>query len=513
MWNNKYREELNLRRKQVLEAGGTKKVEKQHDKGKMTARERIEYLFDKDSFTEIGSMAEARNGHKGSEKRIPGDGVITGVGMINGCLTYAASEDFTVQGGTLGETHAKKICRMIDMALQMKAPLVILNDSGGARIEEGSLALHGYGEIFRRHVRASGVIPQIAAIMGPCAGGACYAPAICDYIFMTEKSSYMFITGPGIVKTAIGEKVSERQLGGARVHAERSGVAHFVYEDDASCLDGIRKLISYFPQSDRPKASHSIKQSGDMTASLTDIVPEVQRKVYDIHQAIEVLVDQDSFFEIQADFAENIVVGYARMDQEVIGIVANQPQCMGGVLDIDASEKAARFVRCCDCFHIPILTLVDTPGFLPGSKQETGGIIRRGAKLLYAYAEASVPKVSVVFRKAYGGAYIAMNSKGMGADIVYAWPIAQIGVMGAEMALDLIYRHEIEQAEDKEAVRRKLTKQYNEELVSPYAAASMGQIDEIIFPEETGTKVRAAFFALKEKTLDPLLKQHGNMPL
>lgn len=515
MWNNSYIEELNEKRKQVLKAGGDKGIERQHSKGKMTARERMEYLFDRNSFTEIGSMEEARTENGSGREKIPGDGVITGFGMINGCVVYASSEDFTVTGGTLGETHAKKICRIMDMALQAGAPLVMLNDSGGARIEEGGRALHGYSEIFRRHVRASGLIPQIAAVMGPCAGGACYSPAMCDYIFMTEGNSRMFITGPAIVRAAIGEEVSGEELGGAGTHMEKSGVAHFVYRDDRSCLDGIKKLLSYFQGGSMEGAGPlcGTGQPEDGEACLMDLVPDMQKKIYDIRKVIDAVVDKGSFFEVQEGFGKAVVTGYAHIGRDVVGVVGNQPQCMGGVLDIDASEKAARFVRSCDCFQIPILTLVDTPGFLPGSRQETGGIIRRGAKLLYAYAEATVPKVSVILRKAYGGAYIAMNSKGMGADIVYAWPIAQIAIMGAEMAVDLIGRREMEQAEDKGEARDRLVRQYSEKFLSPYTAAAMGQVDEVILPEETRGKVRMAFFALKGKRVDLQPKKHGNIPL
>lgn len=514
MWNSRHIEELNSRRSQAWESGGKKRIARQHEKGKLTARERIDYLVDKDTFTETGAFIETRAVDFGMDKkRIPGDGVITGYGKINGRLVYVSSEDFTVIGGTLGEAHAMKICGIMDMALQMKAPYISINDSGGARIEEGILALHGYGEIFSRHMKASGIVPQIAAIMGPCAGGACYAPAICDYIFMTERSSRMFITGTGVVKKAVGEDVSGAVLGSAKTHMEISGVAHFVYENDEACLDGIKKLLSYLPQCCTEKTPYITGQAIDDSLKLQNIVPDVQRQVYDIHKVIDTFVDKDSFLEIQKDFARNIVVGYARIEGEVLGIVANQPQYIGGVVDIDASEKAARFVRCCDCFRIPILTLIDTPGFLPGSNQEFGGIIRRGAKLLYAYSEATVPKVSLILRKAYGGAYIAMNSKGLGADIVYAWPIAQIAVMGAEMAADLIFRHEIELADDKIHARANLIRQYDEKFMYPYIAASRGYVDEVILAEETRRKIKRAFESLKGKSIIRFFTNHGNIPL
>lgn len=514
MWDRKYIKEWCSKRNQAREAGGKQRIEKQHARGKLTARERIKYLFDKDTFMEIGALMESReNDFDMDVKRSPGDGVITGIGMINGRLTCVSSEDFTVIGGTLGETHAMKICRIMDMAFQMRVPFISINDSGGARIEEGILSLHGYGEIFFRHTKASGVIPQIAAIMGPCAGGACYAPAICDYIFMTEKSSRMFITGPNVVKAAVGQTISEEELGGAKTHMENSGVAHFVYKNDEECLEGIKKLLSYLPQSCYADVPHKAGQVSDQSSKLQNIVPDVQRQVYDIHKVIETFVDKNSFFEVQKDFGKNVVVGFACLDMEVLGIVANQPQHMGGVLDINASEKTARFVRFCDCFHIPILTLVDTPGFLPGVNQEFGGIIRRGAKLLYAYSEATVPKVSLILRKAYGGAYIAMNSKGIGADIVYAWPIAQIAVMGAEMAVDIIFRNQIRQALNKTEARNELINRYNEKFMTPYIAASRGYIDEVISPEETKRKIQIAFKMLKEKVKESSIIGHGNIPL
>lgn len=514
MWDSKYMDELEARRQRVLEAGGSKRVEKQHEKGKLTARERIGLLFDPDTFVEVGSFVESRADDFGlDEKRVPGDGVITGFGKINGRLAYAYSEDFTVMGGTLGEYHSMKICRLMDMAYEMRAPFISINDSGGARIEEGILSLNGYGGIFFRHTRASGVIPQIAVILGPCAGGACYAPAICDYIFMTEHTSRMFITGPGVVREVIGERISADALGGAKVHMEMSGVAHFSYPSDKECLDGVRRLLSYLPQSSGAELPRKAGRARDLSHMLQDIVPDNQRRVYDVHKVIETFVDEGSFLEVQQWFGKSAVVGLARMDAEVLGVVASQPSNVGGSLDIDASEKAARFVRFCDCFRIPLLTLVDVPGFLPGSRQESSGIIRRGAKLLYAYSEATVPKVTVILRKAYGGAYIAMNSKGMGADIVYAWPIAQIAVMGAEGAVDIIFRREIEQAEDGLQKREEKIRQYNEKFMSPYIAAERGYIDEVIAPEDTRGKIRMALETLKGKKAAPPIKIHGNMPL
>lgn len=514
MWDERFSKELNRKRLTVLNAGGEKRIEKQHSAHKLTARERIEILFDAGTFIEVGTLIESRIDDFGlDKKRTPGDGVITGYGKINGRLVFASSEDFTVIGGTLGEYHSQKICQIMDMALNMKAPYVSINDSGGARIEEGISSLNGYSGIFYRNTRASGIIPQIAVIMGPCAGGACYSPAICDFIFMTDANSRMFITGPNVVKTVIGEEISSEDLGGAKTHMEKSGVAHFSYTSDRECLSGVRQLLSYLPQNNKSPLPRQIGKARDLSSKLQEIVPDNQRRTYNVHDVIETFVDDKSFFEIQRSFGKSMVIGLARMDTEVLGIVANQPMCMGGSLDIDASEKAARFVRFCDCFGIPILTLVDVPGFLPGSKQEFSGIIRRGAKLLYAYSEATVPKVTLIMRKAYGGAYIAMNSKGMGADIVYAWPIAQVAVMGAEGAVDVIFKKDIGLSDDKGTTRDKLISQYDEKFMSPYIAAARGYIDEVIYPEETRKKLRLAFEALSAKSSDTLFKKHGNIPL
>ncbi len=515
MWDDKYKIELNNKREQARLGGGEKRIEKQHAAGKMTAWERIDCLFDEGSFVEIQSLVESRGDAYGmAEKCIPGDGVVIGYGTVNGRTVYASVEDFTVMGGTLGEYHSKKICHIMDMAIKMKAPYVAVNDSGGARIEEGITSLDGYSGMFYRNTKASGVIPQIAVMLGPCAGGACYAPGISDFVFMSEETGYMFITGPKVVKAVIGSEISSEDLGGASVHSEISGVAHFSYPNDKSCLEGVKKLLSYLPQSASEKPPVKADYIAvDKSESLEEIVPDNQRRVYDVKDVILSLVDQDSFFEIQEKYAKNIVTAFSRIDGEVIGIVANQPKELGGSLDMDASEKAARFIRFCDCFNIPLLTLEDIPGFLPGKTQEHGGIIRKGAKLLYAYAEATVPKITLIMRKAYGGAYIAMNSKGMGADVVFAWPIAETAVMGAEGAVDILYRKQIAESDDPEAERKRLIKEYEDYYMTPYIAAKRGFVDEIILPEETRDKIAESFSALKNKNRDKIKKRHGNIPL
>ena len=516
MWNERYRNELMEKRTAAKKGGGEKRIARQHELGKHTARERIKMLFDPGSFVEIESLVESRGDAYGmAEKCIPGDGVVIGYGKVNGRTVYASAEDFTVMGGTLGEYHSKKICHIMDMALKMKAPYIAIYDSGGARIEEGITSLDGYSSMFYRNTKASGVIPQIAVIMGPCAGGACYAPGLSDFIFMSEKTGHMFITGPKVVKTVMGEEVSADELGGAKVQSEVSGVVHFRYEDDQKCLDGVKKLLSYLPQNmeDLPPFDHKFIKV-DKSYKLEEIVPDNQRKVYDVIDVIKCFVDRDSLFEVQKDYAKNIVVGLARMDGEVIGIIANQPFHLGGSLDCAASEKAARFIRFCDCFHIPLLTIEDVPGFMPGTKQEHGGIIRRGAKLLYAYAEATVPKITLITRKAIGGAYICMNSKGMGADVVFAWPIAQTAVLGADGAVDILYGRELSEEGDNGERRAQLSKEYEREYLNPYIAAKRGFIDEVIFPEETRDKIADSFKALKDKKIDNRVhRRHGNIPL
>ncbi len=516
MWDPKYKEELNHRRASAYEGGGEKRIENQHKKGKLTARERLDRLFDEGSFVELNTLVESQDSRFGMDKKkILGDGVIIGYGTVNGRVVYASAQDFTVIGGTLGEYHSKKICHIMDMALQMKVPYVSINDSGGARIEEGISSLDGYSGIFYRNTKASGVIPQISVILGPCAGGACYSPAIMDFIFMSRRSANMFITGPTVVKTVLGETVSAEDLGGADVHTAKSGVVHFAYDDDNACIDGVKKLLSYLPENCDEKPPLSVGKAKDESYRLEDIVSDNQRRPYDMKDVIDTFADTDSFFEVQEEFAKNIVIGFARLDGETIGIVGNNPKGgFAGALDIDSSEKAARFVRFCDCFNIPLLTLVDVPGFFPGSAQEHNGIIRRGAKLLYAYAEATVPKVTLILRKAYGGAYIAMNSKGMGADIVFAWPIAETAVLGAEGAVSIMYGKHIAASDDPDAEREKLVAEYDRQFMTPYIAAAKGYIDEVILPEETRGRIRSAFEALKLKDRNAAgFRKHGNIPL
>lgn len=515
MWDKKYLEELIARRQKAAGGGGEKRIERQHQAGKLTARERVEMLFDPNTFVEIETLVESRGNEFGmSQKRIPGDGVIIGYGMINGRIVYASVEDFTVMGGTLGEYHSKKICQIMDMAIKMRAPYISINDSGGARIEEGICSLDGYSGMFYRNTQASGFIPQVSVILGPCAGGACYSPAITDFIFMTRKSGKMFITGPVVVKAAIGEDISADDLGGAETHSTKSGVLHFTYPDEKSCLDGVKKLLSYLPQncSEQPPFDPDFR-GVENSYKLQDVVPDNQRKVYDIKNVLDCFIDRNSFFEVQAFYAQNLIVGFARLDGSVIGIVANNPKILAGALDINASEKGARFIRFCDCFNIPLLTLVDVPGFFPGKEQEHNGIIRRGAKLLYAYSEATVPKITLIMRKAFGGAYIAMNSKGMGADVVFAWPIAQIAVMGAEGAVGILYKKQLSEADDQKAEQEKLVAEYEEHFMTPYIAAQYGFIDEVILPEETRKKISESFSALKDKNEMKRTKKHGNIPL
>lgn len=507
-------EDLSKRRDDIYAAGGEARVAKQHSQGKLTARERMEALFDDDSFVELNDMVTSHATDFGMDKkRKAGDGVITGYGKIHGRIVFASSQDFTVNGGSLGEAHAKKICLAMDKALEMKAPFISMNDSGGARIEEGIDSLAGYADIFYRNTICSGVIPQISVILGPCAGGACYSPAICDYIFMTEQNAQMYITGPAVVKSVTGEEITASNLGGASVHAGKSGVAHFVYEDDLACLNGVRRLIGYLPDSNESIADTVNGHPVDNCEAIADLVPSNPKAAYDVRNVINCFVDMGSFFEVQPDFAKNIVVGFSRIDGETVGIVANQSNCIAGSLEINASDKAARFIRFCDSFNIPLVTLVDVPAFMPGSNQEHNGIIRHGAKLLYAFAEATVPKISIIMRKAYGGAYIAMNSKGLGADVVYAWPIAEIAVMGASGAVAIIGRRAIDAAEDKDAKRQELIDEYNDKFMNPYVAAEHGYVDEVIHPAETRKKIVDALTMLANKEQDRPYKKHGNIPL
>jgi propionyl-CoA carboxylase beta chain len=495
--------------------GGQARIDKQHEKKKLTARERVNYLLDEGSFEEIGALVTHRTKDFGMEKQqYYGDGVVTGYGSVNGRLIYVFAQDFTVFGGSLSETHAEKICKIMDLALQVGAPLIGLNDSGGARIQEGVRSLGGYADIFYRNVQASGVIPQISAIMGPCAGGAVYSPAMTDFTIMVEDSSYMFVTGPNVVKTVTNEDVTSEALGGASTHSTKSGVAHITSTNDIECLEDVKALLSYLPQNNTEKpADLDFDIKDEVRDSLSDIVPENSNKPYDMHSVIEGIIDQDSFYEVHKNYAENILVGFARLGGKSIGIVANQPLFLAGVLDVNSSKKAARFVRFCDCFNIPLLVLEDVPGFLPGTDQEWNGIIVHGAKLLYAFSEATVPRVTVITRKAYGGAYDVMNSKHIGADMNFAWPSAEIAVMGAKGAAEIIFKRDIQAADDKEAKWKEKEAEYAELFANPYSAAERGFVDEVILPKNTRRKLIKAFSMLENKKVNMPKRKHGNIPL
>lgn len=508
-------ETLQSKKTEAKQGGGQARIDTQHKKGKLTARERIHFLLDRGSFEEIGMLVTHRTTDFGMDKQvILGDGVITGYGTINGRLVYIFSQDFTVFGGSLSETHAEKICKIMDLAMQNGAPLIGLNDSGGARIQEGVRSLGGYADIFYRNVRASGVIPQISLVMGPCAGGAVYSPAITDFTIMVEDTSYMFVTGPNVVKTVTNETVSAEELGGAMTHAVKSGVTHLTAANDLQAINKVKQLISYLPQNCEEKTEKlEVKIEDEFRPVLDGIVPEDSHLPYDMREVVKGIVDEDSFFEIHPDFAENIIVGFARLGGRSIGIIGNQPMSLAGVLDVDSSRKGARFVRFCDCFNIPLLVLVDVPGFLPGTDQEWNGIITNGAKLLYAFSEATVPRVSLITRKAYGGAYDVMNSKHIGADMNYAWPTAEIAVMGAKGASEIIFRKEIQAADDPEAMLKEKELEYQEKFAHPYRAAARGFIDEVILPAETRRKLLRAFNMLENKVAQLPKKKHGNIPL
>ncbi|MFD2162496.1 acyl-CoA carboxylase subunit beta [Paradesertivirga mongoliensis] len=507
--------QLQHKREQAFKGGGEHRIESQHKKGKLTARERLHFLLDEGSFEEIGMLVTHRSTDFGMEKeKYPGDGVITGYGNINGRLVYVFSQDFTVFGGSLSETHAEKICKIMDLALKNGAPVIGLNDSGGARIQEGVVSLGGYADIFYRNTLASGVVPQISAIMGPCAGGAVYSPAITDFILMVEHTSYMFVTGPNVVKTVTHEEVTSEELGGASAHSIKSGVTHFACENEIEAIDNIKKLLSYMPQNCEDVAPNLEYEARNETIpELNSILPENANQPYDIRDVINKVADEDSFFEVHKNFAENIVVGFARIAGRSIGIVANQPAFLAGVLDIKASTKAARFVRFCDCFNIPLLVFEDVPGFLPGTDQEWNGIIVNGAKLLYAFCEATVPRITVITRKAYGGAYDVMNSKHIGSDMNYAWPSAEIAVMGAKGAAEIIFKKEIASATDHNAKWLEKEKEYSDIFANPYRAAERGFIDEVIEPAETRIKLIKAFNMLQNKVVNQPRKKHGNIPL
>ncbi len=512
--------DLQRRRGEAVHAGSQRAVERQHAKGKMTARERIERLLDPGSFTELDELARHRATAFGVDANRPyGDGVVTGFGTVDGRPVCVYSQDFTVFGGSLGEVYGEKIVKVMDHALKTGCPIVGINDGGGARIQEGVVALGLFAEIFYRNVLASGVVPQISLIMGPCAGGAVYSPAITDFTLMVEGTSHMFITGPDVIKTVTGEEVSFEELGGAHAHNTKSGVAHYQAKDEDDCLGFAREVLSYLPSNnlDDPPAYGSggdeILEITGTDAELDTAIPDSPNQPYDMHNVIEHVLDGGEFLEIHAGFAQNIIAGFGRVDGSSVGVVANQPMHFAGTLDINASEKAARFVRTCDAFNIPVLTFVDVPGFLPGTDQEWGGIIRHGAKLIYAYAEATVPKVTVITRKAYGGAYDVMGSKHLGGDVNLAWPSAQIAVMGAQGAVNILYRRELAAAEDPEALRAKLVTEYEDALANPYIAAERGYVDAVIRPAETRSQVVRALRGLRNKrqTLPP--KKHGNIPL
>jgi len=495
--------------------GGQTRIDKQHQKGKLTARERVHLFLDDESFEEIGILVTHRTKDFGMEDQIfYGDGVVTGYGTVDGRLVYIFAQDFTVFGGSLSETHAEKICKVMDMAMKTGAPVIGLNDSGGARIQEGVRSLGGYADIFYKNVMASGVVPQISAIMGPCAGGAVYSPAMTDFTIMVENSSYMFVTGPNVVKTVTNETVTSEELGGASTHSTKSGVTHLTAANDLDCLNQVKRLLSYMPQNCEEKPAKLPYELGDeIREALDTVIPDSANKPYDMHEVIKGIADEDSFYEIHKNYAENIIVGFARLGGRSIGIVANQPMVLAGCLDVDSSKKAARFTRFCDCFNIPLLVLIDVPGFLPGTDQEWNGIITNGAKLLYALSEATVPRISVITRKAYGGAYDVMNSKHIGADMNYAWPSAEIAVMGAKGASEIIFRREISAAEDPAAKLKEKEDEYARLFANPYSAAQRGFIDEVILPRNTRRKLIKAFSMLENKAVSIPKKKHGNIPL
>lgn len=507
--------ELYDKRRAIELGGGDERIDKQHEKGKLTARERIELLLDEGTFVELNPFVTHRNQDFGMDRQEgPGDGVVTGYGKVMGRPIYLFAQDFTVFGGALGEMHAKKIANVMDLAAKNGTPFIGLNDSGGARIQEGVMSLDGYGEIFYRNAIYSGVIPQISVILGPCAGGAVYSPAITDFVFMTDETSQMFITGPKVIETVTGEKISSEALGGSKVHNTISGNAHFRGKDEETVLKEVRKLLSYLPQNNEEKTPvQPFDQSDDERPELIDVVPFEGIRPYDVRKVIEQVVDEDSFMEVQAEFARNLVVGFGRMKGETVGLVCNQPRVMAGGLDIDSSDKGARFIRFCDAFNIPIITFEDVSGFFPGIKQEHGGIIRHGAKILYAYSEATVPKMTVILRKAFGGAYVALNSKAIGADVVFAWPNAEIAVMGPEGAANIIFAREIANSENPEATRAAKIEEYREKFANPYVAAAHGMVDDVIDPRETRIKLLQALEMMRNKKEDRPKKKHGNIPL
>ncbi len=506
---------LQDKNEQALKGGGEKRIESQHKKGKLTARERIQFLLDEGSFQEVGKLVTHRSTNFGLDKqKFYGDGVVTGYGRVNGRLVYVFSQDFTVLGGSLAEAHAEKICKIMDMAMKNGAPVIGLNDSGGARIQEGVVSLGGYADIFYRNTMASGVVPQLSAILGPCAGGAVYSPALTDFILMAENTSYMFVTGPNVVKTVTHEEVTSEELGGAMTHASKSGVTHFTAPNEVELIHQLKQLLSYMPQNcEEESPVYPYELGNEVRPKLNGIIPENPNQPYDIRDVISEVVDGESFFEVHKEYAENIVVGFARIGGKSIGVVANQPAVLAGVLDINSSKKGARFVRFCDAFNIPLLVFEDVPGFLPGTDQEWNGIISNGAKLLFAFSEATVPRITVITRKAYGGAYDVMNSKHIGADLNFAWPTAEIAVMGAKGAAEIIFRKEIAESEDPSTKLAEKEQEYAEMFAHPYRAAERGYVDEVIIPENTRTKLLDAFKMLENKVEHLPKKKHSNIPL
>ncbi|TVR74441.1 MAG: acyl-CoA carboxylase subunit beta [Spirochaetaceae bacterium] len=503
-------------REQVRIGGGEEKIQQQHDKGKLTARERLDVLLDKDSFVEHQHYSRGRATMFGlADKRLHGDGVVSGSGLIGGRRVYFSSQDFTVLGGSLGEMHADRIATAQELSLNTRTPFIQINDSGGARIQEGVLSLHGYARIFRANTLASGVVPQISVILGPCAGGAVYSPGITDFVFMVDKVSNMYITGPDVIKAVTGEQISHEELGGAKAHAANSGNAHFRYANEQQCMAAVKHLLSYLPSSadEQPPVVDTGDPVDRRTPEIMEIVPEEERRSFDVRTVIGVIFDKGSFLEVHKDYARNVVVGFARLGGRTVGIFANQPSVFAAALDINASDKAARFIRFCDAFNIPIISLADVPGFLPGVAQEHGGIIRHGAKVLYAIAEATVPKISLIMRKAYGGAFIAMAAKGLGYDRVLSWPMAQIAVMGAEGAASVIFRREINGAEDPNAARQQKIQEFKEEVMDPLVAAGYGYVDDVIDPEESRIALVKSLEMLKTKKVESVRRKHGNIPL
>ena len=509
-------EELRALRNKALHTGSQRAVDRQHDQGKLTARERLGLLLDKGSFQEVDMLVQHQAlGFGIEDNRPPGDAVVTGWGTVDGRTVFVFAEDFTVFGGSLGRAVSDKVCKVMDMALDVGAPIIGLKDSGGARIQEGVASLDGYGRIFARNVKASGVIPQISVIMGPCAGGAVYSPAMTDFVFQVDGTSHLFITGPEVIKTVTGEDVTMEALGGAHAHAATSGVTHFVAESGGAAMEAVRYLLSFLPQNNTETPPYFVPADSPerLDDSLDRIIPDSPNQPYDMVDVIETILDDEEFFQVHERFAPNIVVGFGRLGGHSIGVVANQPAALAGTLDISASEKAARFVRFCDAFNIPLLTMVDVPGFLPGVNQEHGGIIRHGAKLLYAYCEATVPRVTVITRKAYGGAYLVMNARGIGADLVYAWPSAEIAVMGAQGAVNVVFRKELAESTDQDAKRSSLIEDYESKFNNPYRAAELGLVDDVIEPRETRTRLIRAFDMLRNKRENLPPKKHGNIPL